>query len=153
MDQVINTGQSCIFSGGPDHLAVDIIALNIRLYLYHRSDPVLRPPHHTSACAAIRFFQFSARKLRFMPGAILAAIMAASIGKVPLPQNGSTRIRSAFHGVSMISADASVSEIGAFAGQLPVAALMQRFACRIQPDHRLVLHHKNTDRIARSSPP
>ena len=25
---------------------------------------------------------------------------------------------------------------------------MQRFACRIQPDHRLVLHHKNTDRIA-----
>ena len=50
-----------------------------------------------------------------MPGAMFAAIMAASIGKVPLPQNGSTRIRSFLHGVSMISAAASVSEIGAFA--------------------------------------
>ena len=49
-----------------------------------------------------------------MPGAISAAIMAASIGKVPLPQKGSTRIRSLFHGVSIIRADASVSVIGAF---------------------------------------
>lgn len=48
-----------------------------------------------------------------MPGAIFAAIIAASIGKVPLPQNGSTRIRSLFHGVSMMSAAASVSVIGA----------------------------------------
>ena len=50
-----------------------------------------------------------------MPGAMLAAIIAASIGNVPLPQNGSTRIRSRFHGVSRIRAEASVSEIGAFA--------------------------------------
>ena len=48
-----------------------------------------------------------------MPGAIFAAIMAASIKKVPLPQKGSTRMRSARHGVSMIRAAASVSEIGA----------------------------------------
>ena len=41
-----------------------------------------------------------------MPGAISAAIIAASIGKVPLPQKGSTRILSLFHGVSMIRADA-----------------------------------------------
>ena len=49
-----------------------------------------------------------------MPGAIFAAIIAASIAKVPLPQNGSTRIRSFFHGVSIINALASVSLIGAF---------------------------------------
>ena len=55
----------------------------------------------------------SAVKLRFLPGAILAAIMAASIGKVPLPQKGSTRIRSFFQGVKRISAEASVSVIGA----------------------------------------
>ena len=61
----------------------------------------------------IRFVQLSDRKERFMPGAILAAIIAASIGKVPLPQNGSTRIRSTFHGVRRISAAASVSVIGA----------------------------------------
>jgi len=59
------------------------------------------------------FFQSSARKDRFMPGAILAAIMAASIGNVPLPQKGSTRIRSRFHGVIMIRAAARVSVIGA----------------------------------------
>ena len=39
-----------------------------------------------------------------MPGAILAAIIAASIGNVPLPQNGSTKILSLFHGVSIINA-------------------------------------------------
>ena len=61
-----------------------------------------------------RCFQSSARKERFIPGAISAAIIAASIGNVPLPQKGSTRILSLFHGVSMISADASVSVIGAF---------------------------------------
>ena len=48
-----------------------------------------------------------------MPGAILAAIIAASIGNVPLPQNGSTNILSLFHGVSIINAAARVSVIGA----------------------------------------
>ena len=61
----------------------------------------------------IKFFQSSDRKERFIPGAILAAIIAASIGNVPLPQNGSTRIRSGFHGVSIINAAANVSVIGA----------------------------------------
>ena len=62
----------------------------------------------------IRLPQFSAVNSRFIPGAMSAAIMAASITKVPLPQNGSTRIRSLFQGVSRINAAASVSEIGAF---------------------------------------
>ena len=48
-----------------------------------------------------------------MPGAILAAIIAASIGNVPLPQKGSTKIRSFFQGVSRISAAAKVSLMGA----------------------------------------
>ena len=61
----------------------------------------------------IRCFQSSDRNSRFIPGAIFAAIIAASMGKVPLPQNGSTRIRSLFHGVSMMRAAASVSVIGA----------------------------------------
>ena len=60
----------------------------------------------------------SAVKLRFLPGAILAAIMAASIGKVPLPQKGSTRILPAFQGVSSISAAARFSAMGAFAVSL-----------------------------------
>ena len=65
---------------------------------------------------------FCAVNLRFIPGAILAAIIAASIGNVPLPQNGSTRILSPLHGVSIISAAASVSDIGAFpaAGLYPL---------------------------------
>ena len=57
----------------------------------------------------------SAVKLRFLPGAILAAIMAASIGNVPLPQKGSTRILPPFQGVSMISDAARFSAMGAFA--------------------------------------
>ena len=61
----------------------------------------------------IRWGQFSDRNSRFIPGAMLAAIMAASMGKVPLPQNGSTRIRSRFQGVSIKRAAASVSVIGA----------------------------------------
>lgn len=71
---------------------------------------------------SIRFVQVSAVNDRFIPGAIFAAIMAASMGNVPLPQKGSTRIRSPLHGVSMISAAASVSEIGAFpaAGRYPL---------------------------------
>ena len=40
--------------------------------------------------------------------------MAASIGNVPLPQKGSINILSGFHGVSIIRAAASVSDIGAF---------------------------------------
>ena len=45
--------------------------------------------------------------------AITAVIIAASIGKVPLPQNGSASILPPFQGVSMIRAEASVSVIGA----------------------------------------
>ena len=59
--------------------------------------------------------KFAAEKLRFLPGAILAAIMAASIGNVPLPQKGSTRILPPFQGVSMISDAARFSAMGAFA--------------------------------------
>ena len=39
--------------------------------------------------------------------------MAASIIIVPLPTNGSTKILSGLHGVSLIIDAASVSEIGA----------------------------------------
>ena len=42
------------------------------------------------------------------------ALMHASMQKVPLPQNGSTRIRSSRQGVSCRRAAASVSLIGAF---------------------------------------
>ena len=63
----------------------------------------------------IRCSHCSARNSRFIPGAMFAAIMAASMGNVPDPQKGSTRMRSFFQGVSMMSALASVSEIGAFA--------------------------------------
>src|SRR5699024_12622452 len=52
---------------------------------------------------------------RFIPGAILAAIIAASIGNVPLPQNGSTNGCSGFQRVNKINAAANVSLIGAFA--------------------------------------
>ena len=76
-----------------------------------------------------RCFHSSARKERFMPGAISAAIIAASIGKVPLPQKGSTRILSLFHGVSMIRADASVSVIGAF-----TVILRYPLLCRDTPE-------------------
>ena len=44
----------------------------------------------------------------------IQSIIAASIGKVPLPQKGSTKIRFLFHGVKRINAAASVSVIGAF---------------------------------------
>ena len=63
-----------------------------------------------------------------MPGAILAAIMAASMGNVPLPQKGSTRILSRFHGVRRIRAAARVSVIGA----LLVNVLYPRL-CRDSP--------------------
>ena len=51
-----------------------------------------------------------------LPGSIFLAIIAASIGIVPEPQNGSTSTRSGCHGVSSIRAAASVSEIGAITG-------------------------------------
>ena len=76
----------------------------------------------------ITFLHSSARKERFMPGAILAAIMAASMGNVPLPQKGSTRILSRFHGVRRIRAAARVSVIGA----LLVNVLYPRL-CRDSP--------------------
>ena len=71
---------------------------------------------------AVRFVQSSAVNDRFIPGAMLAAIIAASMGNVPLPQNGSTRILSLLHGVSMISAAARFSAMGAFpaAGRYPL---------------------------------
>ena len=43
-----------------------------------------------------------------------AELVAASTGKVPLPQKGSTRIRSLFQGVSIKRALARVSVMGAF---------------------------------------
>ena len=70
----------------------------------------------------------SAVNSRLSPGAIFAAIIAASIGNVPLPQNGSTSIRSFFQGVSIISAAARLSEIGA----LPEAGLYP-LLCRELP--------------------
>ena len=57
----------------------------------------------------------SVKSKLFIPGAIFAAIMAASMGIVPLPQNGSISIRSLFHGVSISSAAARFSAMGAFA--------------------------------------
>ena len=54
-----------------------------------------------------------AHALRRAGKSSVGTIIAASMGKVPLPQNGSTRIRSLFHGVSMMRAAASVSVIGA----------------------------------------
>ena len=66
-----------------------------------------------------RFVHFLQVNSLFIPGAILAPIIAASIGKVPLPQNGSTKILSLCHGVSRINAAARVSEIGA----LPTSCL------------------------------
>ena len=78
---------------------------------------------------AIRFVQDSAVKLRFIPGAIWAAIIAASIGKVPQPQNGSTKIRSPFQGVSISSAAAKVSVIGALLERIRYPRL-----CKERPD-------------------
>ena len=49
---------------------------------------------------ATRGHAFSAVKLLFIPGAIFAAIIAASMGKVPLPQKGSSTILLPFQGVS-----------------------------------------------------
>ena len=57
-------------------------------------------------------------KSRFIPGAMFAAIMAASMGMVPLPQKGSTSTRSPFQGVSMIMAAARFSAMGAWATSL-----------------------------------
>ena len=57
---------------------------------------------------------------KFLPTqkAVSYTHLAASIGIVPLPQNGSTKIRSAFQGVSIIKAAARFSAIGAFAVSL-----------------------------------
>ena len=62
-------------------------------------------------------------------GAIFAAIIAASIGNVPLPQNGSTRIRSGLHGVSISRDAASVSVSGALLVKVRYPLL-----CRESPD-------------------
>ena len=55
----------------------------------------------------------SAVNLRWSPGAILAAIIAASMGKVPDPQKGSARILPDFQKLSFTRAAASVSLMGA----------------------------------------
>ena len=57
--------------------------------------------------------QPSLAKWRERPGAMFLAIMAASIGMVPEPQQGSTSSRSAFQKESWIMAAARVSLIGA----------------------------------------
>ena len=112
MNHVIHSGSLRIFPRRLDYLAVNIVALNVYLYgiIHHLGrfiDRVVPAFLRNQVCPALR------QEERFMPGAIFAAIIAASIGKVPLPQNGSTRIRSTFHGVRRISAAASVSVIGA----------------------------------------
>ena len=63
-------------------------------------------------------------------------------GNVPLPQKGSTRILSLFHGVSMISAAASVSVIGALTGHLTVSSFMQGDTGCIDPNCCNILHRK-----------
>ena len=60
---------------------------------------------------------------------LVAAIIAASIGNVPLPQNGSTRIRSGLHGVSISRDAASVSVSGALLVKVRYPLL-----CRESPD-------------------
>ena len=77
------------------------------------SSPVASSTASYQSFRGIKFVHSSAVKERFIPGAILAAIIAASIGNVPLPQNGSIKILSFFHGVNKIKAAANVSVIGA----------------------------------------
>ena len=77
----------------------------------------------------IRLLHSSAVNDRFIPGAIFAAIIAASIGNVPLPQNGSTSILSFLQGVSMISAAARVSVIGAL-----LDSCLYPLLCKETPD-------------------
>ena len=57
----------------------------------------------------------SAEMRTLKQSAIPAAIIAASMGMVPLPQKGSTNILLPFQGVSIISAAARFSAIGACA--------------------------------------
>ena len=85
--------------------------------------------HSYQSLRSIRFVHSSAVKSRFIPGATFAAIIAASIGKVPLPQNGSTRIRSFLQGVNIIKEAARVSVNGA----LLVIVLYPRL-CKESPD-------------------
>lgn len=65
------------------------------------------------AICRANIFLRGAERVLLQVGRFKAAIMAASIGNVPLPQNGSTSILSACHGVSMMSDAASVSVSGA----------------------------------------
>ena len=67
-------------------------------------------------------------KSRYIPGAILRPIRAASIGIVPVPQNGSSNGLSGFQKLSCTMAAASVSFIGAVA----VAGRYPRL-CRLGP--------------------
>ena len=90
------------------------------------------------------------RNSRFIPGAILAAIIAASIGKVPLPQNGSTRMRSLFHGVNMMSAAARVSCDRRFTCECAVTALVQGLTRRIKGHRHRILVEEDTKREART---
>ena len=77
-----------------DVLRSMIVALDIRLDSNDPQDRSPRPSHHTSIFSGSDV----SSPRRGIPGSCPAPyslpIMAASIGKVPLPQNGSTRIRS-----------------------------------------------------------
>ena len=81
------------------HITVNVIALNL-----HRHIPL-----NQILCLIYRIVPKLLRhkmrpilgqNSRFMPGAIFTPIMAASIGMLPLPQNGSTKMRSSLHGVN-----------------------------------------------------
>ncbi len=85
--------------------------------------------HSYHTLRSMMFVHCSAVNSRFIPGAILAAIIAASIGNVPLPQNGSTRIRSGLHGVNISRDAASVSVSGALLVKVRYPLL-----CRESPD-------------------
>ena len=127
----------CIISATPADSALDLAAFTISpsmSYPWISTFISVSTSSLASSMASyqhlrlIRFLHSSERKERFIPGAMLAASMAASMGNVPLPQNGSTRIRSLFHGVSIIRAAARVSVMGA----LLVSVLYPRL-CRESP--------------------
>ena len=111
MYHMVHSGPLRILSCGLYHFCVYIISLNIhcdRIVHHLRGfvDGVI------PAFSRYQVFQFSDKR-SVQPGAIPAAIIAASIGNVPLPQKDPQRILSFFQGVSIISAAASVSVIGA----------------------------------------
>ena len=143
---MIDPRLSRITSRDLDHRSVYIVSLDINFDIIVNQFIRFITVSYQSFFG-IKFVHSSAVKERFIPGAIFAAIIAASIGNVPLPQNGSTRILSLCHGVSMISAAASVSVIGAFPDTSRYPLL-----CRDTPDVSIPtvttsFFRKTTDRI------